>query len=141
MGRRPADPHLVVLRLHGIVLVRPLLKAVASSAVGAALLLSAWPIAPAGAALLTLGAVVAVRAAWRWERTQVRITPDRLVVAEGTLRRRTVAVELDGAGPIAVEQGFVGRVLGFATLRAGGLEVDYVPDLRRVGGAAKRLAA
>jgi membrane protein YdbS with pleckstrin-like domain len=141
MGRRPADPHVVELRLHGIVLARPLLKAVASSVVGAAVLLQPWPIAPAGALLLAFGAILALRAVWRWERTRVRIAPDRLVVIEGTLRRHTVSVGLDGAGPIAVEQGFLGRLLGFATLRAGGLEIDYVPDLRRLGGAARRWAS
>jgi len=36
MRRRSADPHVVELRLHGIVLARPLVKALASSLVGAA---------------------------------------------------------------------------------------------------------
>jgi membrane protein YdbS with pleckstrin-like domain len=141
MGRPPAEEHVVELRLHGIVLVRPLTKAVAASVVGTAVLLQPWAVSPAGALLLVVGAILALRAVWRWERTQVRISHDRLVVAQGTVRRRTVAVELDHAGPIAVEQGFVGRLCGFGTLRAGGLEIDYVPDLRRLGGPARRWAA
>jgi len=49
---------------------------------------------------------------------------------------RAAAVRFARIGPVEVEQGLVGRVLGYGTVIAGDLEVPYVPDPRRVGRLA-----
>lgn len=100
---------------------------------GAALLALAWPLSPVGALLLAAGALSALRAVWRWERTRLLVSDDRLVVVHGTLRRRSASAAL--AGAVEVEQTLPGRLLGYGTVVAGDLEVPYAPrDLvRRVG--------
>lgn len=114
------------VRQHGIVLVRPLTKALACAALGVACLWAGWPASAGGAVLLALAAFVALRAVWRWERTQVILTGDELRFVRGTLRRRSSAVRLDSVGAVEVDQTLVGRLLGYGTLVAGGLEVPYI---------------
>ena len=113
-------------------LAGPLARAVAVAGAGAALLLPGWPFSAAGAVLLALGALVGVRAVWRWERTRLVVTADRLVVVHGTLRRRSASAPMGGA--VEVEQTLLGRLLGYGTVVAGDLEVPYVPGdvVRRV---------
>jgi uncharacterized membrane protein YdbT with pleckstrin-like domain len=114
-------------RRHAIVLARPLLKALALAAFGVVLLARGLPVSPLGAASLAVGAAVALRAVWRWERTRIVLADGRLVVVHGTLRRRTAAAP---AGAVEIEQTLLGRVLGYGTITAGELEVPYVarPD-------------
>ena len=52
-------------RRHAIVLARPFAKALALAGLGAALVVQGWPLSPAGAAGVALGALVALRAVWR----------------------------------------------------------------------------
>lgn len=85
-----------------------------------------WPLLLAGALLLALSALVATRAAWRWERTLVVVTGEELKLVRGTLRRRSRAVPLRSVGAVAVEQTLLGRLLGYGTLIVGGLEIGYV---------------
>lgn len=110
-------------RRHAIVLARPLAKAVVLAAAGVALVLGGWPLTPLGAASLALGALLALRAVWRWERTRVVLTGGQLVVVDGTFRRRTAAAR---AGAIEIEQTGLGRLLGYGTVVAGDLEVPFV---------------
>ena len=130
-----------VSRPHGIVLARPLMKALAAALLGAFLLTRGWPLMAAGAVLLAVGAAVAIRAAWRWERTRVVVTSDRVVVVHGTLRRRTASVPVRSLGALELEQTLAGRLLGYGTLVAGPLEIDHVPDPKRVCELLNRLAA
>ena len=81
---------------------------------------------------LALAAVVAVRAAWRWERTRLVVTDVEVSVVSGTVKRRSASVPLRGLGPVEVEQGVVGRVLGYGTLVVGELAVPYVARPRDV---------
>jgi uncharacterized membrane protein YdbT with pleckstrin-like domain len=111
------------VRRHAIVLVRPFVKAILLAGLGAAILLQGWRLSPAGAALVALGAVVAVRAVWRWERTRIVIAGGQLAVVDGTLRRRTAAARF---GAIEIEQSMLGRLLGYGTVVAGELEVPFV---------------
>jgi membrane protein YdbS with pleckstrin-like domain len=115
-------------RRHGIVLARPLGRALALGAMGAYLLARGWPVSPVGAAALALGAVVAVRAVWRWERTRVVVTTQKLFVVHGTLRRQAAAVRLARIGAVEVEQSLAGRLLGYGTVVAGELEIPHVAD-------------
>lgn len=122
------------LRLHGIVLARPFGRAAAAAALGTLLLIAGWPWSLAGAACAAIAAVTAVRGVWRWERTRVVVTNRRLVVVEGTLRRREATVALGGGSAVEVEQSLAGRLLGYGTICAGELEVPYVPDPRGLVG-------
>ncbi|HZM18374.1 MAG TPA: hypothetical protein VFB87_03075, partial [Gaiellaceae bacterium] len=58
-------------RRHGIVLARPLLWAVVLSGIGGVVSTAPRPFSLAGGALISLGALIALRAVWRWERTRV----------------------------------------------------------------------
>ncbi|MGB2952504.1 MAG: PH domain-containing protein [Gaiellaceae bacterium] len=119
-------------RRHGIVLVRPLLQATVLAAAGGFLASRSSLLAGIGAVLTIAGALVGVRAVWRWERTHVVVTTDKLFVVRGTVRRRTAAVRLERVGGVEIEQGLLGRLFGYGTLLAGPLRVDHVPAPRRV---------
>lgn len=127
-------------RRHGIVLVRPLLRALALAAAGGAAFLGPWPLAAAGAAALALAALLAVTAVARWERTHVVLTPEALRVEHGILRRRSATVRLARVGAVEVEQSLLGRLLGYGTVVAGELEISCVAEPRRLSGAIGRLA-
>jgi hypothetical protein len=128
-------------RPHGVVLARPLVRAAVLAATGALLVVLGWPATAGGAVLLGLAAMVALRAVWRWERTRVVLTSEKLFVVHGTWRRRAAAVRLARADPIEVEQSALGRLLGYGTLVAGELEIGFVQDPRRVFGLVERAAA
>jgi uncharacterized membrane protein YdbT with pleckstrin-like domain len=126
-------------RRHGIVLARPLLRAAAVAAVGGLAFPVGWPVSGVGAALLLGAAALAVRAVWRWDRTQLVVTTDMLFVVTGTFRRRAAGVRLAKVGAIEVEQSALGRLLGYGTILAGELEIRYVPEPGRVCGLVARL--
>ncbi len=126
-------------RRHGVVLARPLAKSVGLAALGAGVLVLAWPFSLAGAPLVAAAAVVFLRAVWRWDRTRVVVTTERLVVVHGVVRRRSAGVRLRTVGAIELEQTLPGRLLGYGTLFVGALEVGYVPQARRVAQLVERL--
>ncbi len=131
------DPHERIYldsRRHGVVLVPVLLRAFLIAGAGGFLFSLAWPVPLAGAALVVVAALLALRAVWRWERTHVIMTDDRLALVRGTLRRRTAAVRLERVGAVEVDQSLLGRALGYGTLIAGPLEITYVPQPRSVYG-------
>jgi uncharacterized membrane protein YdbT with pleckstrin-like domain len=119
-------------RRHCVVLVRPFLRALALAVAGAAAVAGGWPVSVAGPPLVLLGALGALRAVWRWERTHVVVTTDELFVVHGTLRRRAAAVRLSRVGAVEVEQSLLGRLLGYGTVIAGELEIPYVPEPREL---------
>jgi uncharacterized membrane protein YdbT with pleckstrin-like domain len=119
-------------RRHAVVLAGPFVRALALAGVGLVALWLGWPVSPVGAALLAVGALLAVRAVWRWERTHVVVTSEKLFVVHGTLRRRAAAVRLSKVGAVEIEQTLPGRLLGYGTVIAGGLEIDYVARPREL---------
>jgi membrane protein YdbS with pleckstrin-like domain len=119
-------------RPHGIVLARPFGKALAIASAGGLVASLGWPATPFGAVAVAVGALVALRAVWRWERTRVLVTSERLLVFSGTVRRRGTSIRLARLGPVEVEQGVLGRLLGYGTLVAGELEIPYVARPREV---------
>jgi uncharacterized membrane protein YdbT with pleckstrin-like domain len=123
---RPEEQIRLDERRHAVVLAGPLVRALALTCTGLVALWLGWPVSPAGAVLLALGALLAVRAVWRWERTHVVVTSEKLFVVHGTLRRRAAAVRLSKVEAVELEQSLVGRVLGYGTVTAGGLEIEYV---------------
>jgi uncharacterized membrane protein YdbT with pleckstrin-like domain len=125
-------------RRHVVVLAGPLLRAAGLAVVGTGCMAIGWPASIAGVILQTLGAAIAVRAVWSWERTRVVLTTEKLFVVHGTLRRRAAAIRLSRVA-VEIEQGIVGRLLGYGTIVAGDLEITYVPEPRRVYGLVERL--
>jgi membrane protein YdbS with pleckstrin-like domain len=120
-------------RPHTVALVRPLARSVALAVAGGMLVgLGPAPLGVVGALALGLGAVLALGAVWRWDRTSLVVTTEKLLVVHGIAQRHAAAVRLARVGPVEVEQGLIGRMLGYGTLIAGDLEIPYVPDPRRV---------
>jgi uncharacterized membrane protein YdbT with pleckstrin-like domain len=112
---------------HGIVLVRPLFRSLLLAGAGVACFLAPWrPAAFAGAALLALAALLVVVAVARWDRTHLALSESAFVVEYGILRRGTAKVSLN-ATVFEIERSLLGRILGYATVVAGDLEIDAVP--------------
>ncbi len=127
-------------RRHGVVLARPLAQAVVLAAAGGILLTQPWPLPVPGAALVSLAALVCLRAVWCWERAHLVVTTEKLFVVDGTLRRRASAVRLRSVENLELEQTLVGRLLGYGTLVAGPLEIDHVPQPRSLYRLVESLA-
>jgi uncharacterized membrane protein YdbT with pleckstrin-like domain len=127
-------------RRHAVVLAGPFLRALGLAAVGIGLMAIGWPASIGGVALQALGAFIALRAVWNWERTRVVLTTEKLFVVHGTLRRRAAAVRLARVGTVEIEQSLLGRLLGYGTIVAGELEIEYVPGPRRLYGLVERLS-
>ena len=79
-----------------------------------------------GAVLLALAALVAVVGVARWDRTHLLVTGNVLVVEHGFLRRTSASVPLTGTA-LEIERSLLGRILGYATVVAGELEIRCVP--------------
>ena len=127
-------------RRHGAVLARPLTQAVVLAVIGGILLAEPWPLPVPGAVLIVLAAAICLRAVWRWERTHLVVTTDKLCLVDGTLRRRSATVRLRAVENLELEQTLTGRLLGYGTLVAGPLEIDHVPEPRQVYRLVERLA-
>jgi uncharacterized membrane protein YdbT with pleckstrin-like domain len=119
-------------RRHGIVLVGSFARAFALAGPGLFALVVGWPATVIGALLLAAAALVVLRAVWRWDRTRVVLTTEKLFVVHGTLRRRAAAVRLARIGPVEIEQTLLGRLLGYGTIIAGDLEITHVPRPQRL---------
>jgi uncharacterized membrane protein YdbT with pleckstrin-like domain len=111
------------------------------AAAGILLLTLPWPLSVAGAALLVVAAVKALVAVLRWDRTRFVVTTEKVFLVRGVTHRRASAVMIRSIRLVALDQTLPGRLLGYGTLQAGPLEVDYVPDPRRVRDLVERLAA
>jgi uncharacterized membrane protein YdbT with pleckstrin-like domain len=123
-------------RPHGIALALPLTRAVVVALVGGALVVFgprfAWALAAIGVIALGGGAILALAAVWRWDRTKLVLTTEKLFVVYGVARRRAAAVRLARVPAIEVEQSLLGHLLGYGTVIAGDLEIPYVPSPRDV---------
>ena len=123
-------------RPHGAALVRPLARTLLLAGAGALVLVLGsgygFLLAVVGAGALALAALLAFGDVLRWDRTEVVLTTDKLFVVRGITRRRAAAVHLARVGAVEVEQGLLGRILGYGTLVAGNLEIPHVPDPRAV---------
>ena len=127
-------------RRHGAVLAGPLAQAVVLALIGGILLAQPWPLPVLGASLMVIAAVGCLRAVWRWERTHLVVTTDKVCLVDGTLRRRSATVRLRAVENLELEQSLTGRLLGYGTLVAGPLEIDHVPEPRSVYRLVERLA-
>lgn len=133
------DEHVYVdARRHGVVLVRPLGRALLLALLGAIAFLGGWPVSAAGAALLCIAAIGAVAAVWRWDHTRVVLTGEKLFIVHGTLRRRAAAVRLEKVQTVEVEQSALGRVFGYGTVVAGDLEISCIAKPGQMHGLLTR---
>ncbi|HEV7134440.1 MAG TPA: PH domain-containing protein [Gaiellaceae bacterium] len=128
-------------RRHGVVLVRPLGRALLLALLGVSAFLGGFPVSVAGALLLVVAAVVATAGVWRWDRTHVVLTDEKLFVVHGVVRKRAAAVRLAKIGTLEIDQSFAGRLLGYGTIVAGELEIRCVARPRDVYGLVQRLNA
>jgi uncharacterized membrane protein YdbT with pleckstrin-like domain len=127
-------------RRHGIVLARPLVWAVVLGGAGGVLSTAPRPVSLVGGVLVALAAVVALRAVWRWERTRVVVTTEKVFVVNGSWRRRAKAVRLAAVEAVELEQSVPGRFLGYGTVVVGPLALDHVPKPKNVYRLVERLA-
>ena len=127
-------------RRHGIVLARPLVWAVVTAGVGGVLTTADWPVSVVGSALVGLAALIALRAVWKWERTKVVVTTDKVFLVGGTWRRRASAVRLAAVDAVELEQTLPGQLLGYGTVVVGPLALDHVPKPKSVYRLVERLA-
>jgi uncharacterized membrane protein YdbT with pleckstrin-like domain len=127
-------------RRHGVVLARPLAFAIVVAGVGGVLTTARWPLSAVGAVVVGVSALVALRAVWRWERTKLVVTTDKVVLLMGTWRRRAQAVRLGSVEAVEVDQTLAGRLLGYGTVVVGPLALDHVPKPRNVYRLVERLA-
>jgi len=137
-----AEPHdeiCLEARRHGIVLLRPLAWAVVLGGIGGVLTTLPSPLSVAGAAVVGAGAFVALRAVWKWERTRVVVTTEKVFVVNGTWRRRARAVRLAAVEAVELEQSLPGQVLGYGTVVVGPLALDHVPRPKRLYHLLDRL--
>jgi uncharacterized membrane protein YdbT with pleckstrin-like domain len=141
VGVRPEEHVCLDARRHTVVLARPLGRAVLFALGGIVLLALPWPLFAAGAIVLALAALLAVVAVLRWDRTRFVVTTEKVFLVQGVTRRRASAVMLSSLRLVALDQSLPGRMLGYGTLQAGPLEVEYVPHAKHVRDLVERLAA
>jgi lysylphosphatidylglycerol synthetase-like protein (DUF2156 family) len=127
-------------RRHGIVLVRPLFWAIVLAGVGGVLFTLPSPASAAGAVVVALATVLALRAVWKWERTRVVVTTEKVFVVNGTWRRRARAVRLAAVEAVELEQSLPGQLLGYGTVVVGPLALDHVPRPKRLYHLVDHLA-
>jgi uncharacterized membrane protein YdbT with pleckstrin-like domain len=127
-------------RRHAVVLAGPFTRALGLAAVGIGCMAIGWPASIAGVLLQVGGAGIALMAVWKWERTRIVLTTEKLFIVHGTFHRRAAAVRLSRLGAIEIEQSLTGRLLGYGTIVAGELEIEFVPEPRRVYGLVEQLS-
>jgi uncharacterized membrane protein YdbT with pleckstrin-like domain len=127
-------------RRHGIVLARPLVWSTLLACAGGALTTLPWPVPPLGVVVVAFAAVIALRAVWKWERTRVVVTTEKVFVVGGTWRRKARAVRLKAVEAVELEQSFPGQLLGYGTVTVGPLALENVPRPKRLYHLVERLA-
>ena len=120
--------------------MRPLFWAVVLAGVGGVLFTLPEPISLVGAAIVALGVLIALRAVWKWERTRVVVTTEKVFVVAGTWRRRARAVRLAAVEAVELEQSLPGQLLGYGTVVVGPLALEKIPRPKRVYHLVDRLA-
>jgi uncharacterized membrane protein YdbT with pleckstrin-like domain len=124
-------------RPHAAALARPIARSLALALAGTVLVLTGpTSLGLVGALLLAAGALLGLAAVWRWDRTELVLTSEKLLIVYGIAQRRAAAVRLERVGPVEMEQSVPGRILGYGTVIAGDLEIPFVPDPDRVCGLA-----
>jgi uncharacterized membrane protein YdbT with pleckstrin-like domain len=140
MVAAPEERVCLEARRHGVVLGPSLGRALVLAASGGILLTQPLLLLVPGALFVLAGAVLLLRAVWRWERTRLVVTTEKLFVVSGSRRRRSTAVRLRALQTLELEQTLPGRLLGYGTIVAGPLELDHVPRAKSVHRLVEHLA-
>lgn len=127
-------------RRHGIVLARPLLWAIVLGGAGGVLTTLPHPVDLIGDLVVALAVLIALRAVWKWERTRIVVTTEKVFVVNGTLRRKAQAVRLRAVEAVELEQTFPGQLLGYGTVVVGPLALEKIPRPKRLYHLVERLA-
>jgi len=120
----PGESALYRTGLHWVVLVWPMFWALFLGVLGLAFLVISVSVrvnppgsaAIAGLVLLGLGATTAVIGFLKRSATEMAVTNKRLVVKIGVLNRRTYEILLSKVESIHVEEGLLGRMLGYGSV-------------------------
>ena len=120
----PGESALYRTGLHWIVLVWPMFWALSFGVLGLAFLVISVSVrvnppgsaAIAGLVLLGLGATAAIIGFLRRAATEMAVTNKRVVVKTGVLSRRTYEILLSKVESIHVEEGLLGRMLGYGSV-------------------------
>ena len=120
----PGESALYRTGLHWIVLVWPMFWALSFGVLGLAFLVISVSVrvnppgsaAIAGLVLLGLGATAAIIGFLRRAATEMAVTNKRVVVKTGVLSRRTYEILLSKIESIHVEEGLLGRMLGYGSV-------------------------
>jgi uncharacterized membrane protein YdbT with pleckstrin-like domain len=129
------------MRRHGVVLARPLLRSGGLALAGIFVLTVPWvPAAAIGAVLIAIAAAFTLRAVWQWERTRIVVTTEKLYIVNGTLHRRTKAVNLRSVDGVEVDQSLLGQLLGYGTVVVGPLTMGHVAEPKQVCQLVEELA-
>ena len=120
----PGESALYRTGLHWIVLVWPMFWALSFGVLGLAFLVISGSVrvnppgsaAIAGLVLLGLGATAAVIGFLRRAATEMAVTNKRVVVKTGVLSRRTYEILLSKIESIHVEEGLLGKMLGYGSV-------------------------
>ena len=127
-------------RRHGIVLARPLVWAVLLAGAGGVLATAPSPVSIVGGVLVAVAVLMALRAVWKWERTRVVVTTEKVFVVDGTWRRHARAVRLAAVEAVEIEQSLPGQLFGYGTVVVGPLALDHVPRPKNLYRLVERLA-
>lgn len=114
-------------RLHWIVLVPAVLLCALFGAPGVALLVasanrsgesraSVQSLMIGGAALLAIAAVILIRGILTRNAVQMAVTNKRVIAKVGVVTRRTIDLLLSRVESVGVEEGVMGRMLGYGTV-------------------------
>jgi uncharacterized membrane protein YdbT with pleckstrin-like domain len=126
----PGERILYSTHLHWIVLFRSILVDTIFSVAGLALI--AWGIAGkhaegggqilgiAGVTLIVVGNIILALAVIRRNATEMAVTNKRIIIKLGFLTKRTVELFLSKVESVAVEQTFIGRIMGFGSIAVRG---------------------
>src|ERR1022692_5002181 len=98
MLETPEEQVFLDARRHGVVLARPLLRALIVAVLGAIGMIGGWPVSAAGVGLLVVAAAMAIGSVWRWDRTHVVLTTEKLFVVHGVMKRQAAAVRVPQGG-------------------------------------------
>lgn len=114
-------------RLHWVVLVAPLLLCALFATPGVALLVAAadrrgdpgagpQSMMIGGIALLAIALVILIRGILTRNAVQMAVTNKRVIAKVGVVTRRTVDLLLSRVESVGVEEGVMGRMLGYGTV-------------------------
>jgi uncharacterized membrane protein YdbT with pleckstrin-like domain len=137
----PQEEVCLEARRHGIVLVRPLVWSILLAGGGGAIATLPSPWLWLGVAIVALAAAIALRAVWKWERTRLVVTTEKVLFVNGTWRRHSRAVRLAAVEVVELEQSLSGHMLGYGTVVVGSLTLDHVPRPKRLYRLIERLSA